>query len=63
MNSENSKTSDAHRLRLNLKDKMDLQRGDIMLRYQQLCCKDIKHQLQRKYAISLSSLQFFMKSL
>ena len=45
MNSENSKTSDAHRLRLNLKDKMDLQRGDIMLRYQQLCCKDIKHQL------------------
>ena len=28
MNSENSKTSDAHRLRLNLADKMDLQRGD-----------------------------------
>ena len=28
MNSENSKTSDAQRLRLNLADKMNLQRGE-----------------------------------
>lgn len=28
MNSENRKTSDAHRLRLKLTDKMDLQRGE-----------------------------------
>ena len=28
MNSENSKTSDAQRLSLNLTNKMDLQRGD-----------------------------------
>ena len=28
MNSENSKTSDEHRLKLSLKDKMDLRRGD-----------------------------------
>ena len=28
INSENSKSSDAHRLKLNLMDKMDLQRGD-----------------------------------
>ena len=29
MNSENNKTSDAHRLRLSLTDKMDFRRGDI----------------------------------
>ena len=28
MNSENSKTSDSHRLLLNLSDKIDLKRGD-----------------------------------
>ena len=28
MNSENRKTSDAHRLGVNLMDKIDLQRGD-----------------------------------
>ena len=28
MNSENSKTSDSHRLRLNLRDKIDLRRKD-----------------------------------
>ena len=28
MNSENSKTSDAHRLRLNLADKIDIRRSD-----------------------------------
>ena len=36
MNSENSKTSDAHKPRLNLTDKMDLGRGNSMLRYQTL---------------------------
>ena len=28
MNSENSKTSDSHRLRLNLRDKIDFRRKD-----------------------------------
>ena len=31
MNSENCKTSDPHRLLLNLSDKIDLNRGDMLL--------------------------------
>ena len=37
MNSENSKTSDSHRLLLNLSDKIDLMRS-YMLFYQILAC-------------------------
>ena len=36
MNSENSKTSDPHRLLLNLTDKIDLRRKDKLLLYQTL---------------------------
>ena len=36
MNSENSKTSDAYRLRLNFTSKMDLRRGDKRMYYQNL---------------------------
>lgn len=34
MNEENSKTSDAHKLRHNLTDKIDLQKDDEHLHYQ-----------------------------
>ena len=34
MNSENSKTSDPHRLLLNLSDKINLKRSNKLLRYQ-----------------------------
>ena len=36
MNLENSKTSDAHELRLNLSDKMDLRRGNKFLALSEL---------------------------
>ena len=36
MNSENSKTTDPHRLLLNLTDKINLNRSDKMLLYQAL---------------------------
>ena len=36
MNSENSKTTDTHRLLLNLTDKINLKRSDKMLLYQTL---------------------------
>ena len=36
INSENSKTSDLHRLLINLTDKMKLKRSDKMLLYQTL---------------------------
>ena len=52
MNSKNSKTSDFHRLLLNLTDKLDLRRKDILL-YQILAWKNIKKSYKNnKFKIS-----------
>ena len=52
MNSKNSKTSDFHRLLLNLTDKLDLRRKDILL-YQILAWKNTKKSYKNyKFKIS-----------
>ena len=43
MNSENNKASDAHRLRLNLTDKMDLRRGDMTIALSELSLQFLNH--------------------
>ena len=46
MNSENSKTPDAHRLKLNLTDKKNLQRDDISMALSNCTWKNVKRFLK-----------------
>ena len=56
MNSENSKTSDGHGLRLKVKDKMDLRRSDNLVELSVVVLQGYLTSTQRKYPTPLPSL-------